>query len=54
MCLSGIRHFDDLSDGLGQNIFRRRIEKMRPMGDQMYGNVFLSRQSWQILFLISD
>ena len=39
-----------VSDGLGRYIFCRKMEKMRPMREEMDGKMFISRESWDFLF----
>ena len=41
------------SDGLGPYFFRRKVEKTQPMKDQMYGEVFLSRQRQHFFFIVN-
>ena len=38
------------SDGLGPNTFRQKMERTRPMREEMDGKVFISRQSWHFFF----
>ena len=40
------------SDWLRPYIFRRKMEKTRPMREEMDGKVFISRQSWHFLFIV--
>ena len=42
------KHFD----GLGPNIFRRKMEKSRHKRDEMDGKLFISRQSWHFSFIV--
>ena len=42
---AGKRTFMSFSDGLGSDIFRRKMEKTRPMREQREVKVFLPRQS---------
>ena len=41
-----------ISDGLGPYLFRRKMEKTRPMRE-MDGKVFISRQSRYSLFIVN-
>ena len=43
---AGISTLMSFSDEIGPSIFRRKIEKTRPMREKMDGEVFINRHSW--------
>ena len=49
---AGISTLISISDWLDPYILRRKMEKTRSVKEEMEGNVFISRQSWHIFFVI--
>ena len=40
-----------ISDGLDTDVFRRKMEKTRSMGEEKHRKIFISRQSWHFSFV---
>ena len=49
---AGIITLISIFDWSDPYIFRRKMEKARSVKEEMEGNVFISRQSWHIFFVI--
>ena len=50
---AGKSTFRSISDGLSPYMFRRKMEKTRPMGKEMDGELFISRQSRHFIFVVN-
>ena len=44
--VAGISDLISISDGLGRSIFCRKMEKARPMSEEMYGKVVYFPPEW--------
>ena len=49
--VSGISNLMSISDELYPYFFRRKVEKMRSMKEEMDGNAFISGQTWHFSFV---
>ena len=54
LCRRGNNHFDVLSDGSDRTFFCRKMERTRSVREEMYGRVFISRQSRHPFPLINN